>query len=108
MSLKSIKGIGPATEEKLEEAGITTVEQLADADAVSLAEKTGVAEGRLEAFIDRARAASKDTSESPSQLIDVRIEELPDWQGEVLSRIRRLIWETDPDVVEEVKWFNEE
>lgn len=45
-----------------------------------------------------------ETDESPSTLIDARIEELPDWQGETLSRIRGLITEADPDVVEEVKW----
>ena len=42
--------------------------------------------------------------ESPSQSIDARIEELPDWRGETLSRMRGLIQEADPDVVEEVKW----
>lgn len=42
--------------------------------------------------------------ESPSQLIDARIEELDDWRGETLSRMRSLIKEADPDVVEEVKW----
>ena len=42
--------------------------------------------------------------ESPSELIDARIRELPDWRGEVLSRIRRLIKQADPDVVEEWKW----
>lgn len=104
MSLKSIKGIGPATKEKLEKANITTVEQLADEDAASLAEKTSVAEDRLEEFVDRAKAASKDKAEPPSKLIDAKIEELPDWQGETLSRIRGLITEADPDVVEEVKW----
>lgn len=57
MNLQSIKGIGPATEEKLDPAGITTVERLAD--AASLTEKTGVAEGRIEEFIDRAGAASE-------------------------------------------------
>jgi hypothetical protein len=41
---------------------------------------------------------------SPSQLIDARIEELPDWRGETLARIRALIKEADPDVVEEWKW----
>lgn len=41
---------------------------------------------------------------SPSQLIDARIEELRDWRGETLSRIRALIKEADPDVVEEWKW----
>ena len=41
---------------------------------------------------------------SPSQLIDARIEELSDWRGETLARIRRLIKQADPDVVEEWKW----
>ena len=41
---------------------------------------------------------------SPSQLIDERIEELGDWRGEMLSRIRALIKQADPDVVEEWKW----
>jgi hypothetical protein len=42
--------------------------------------------------------------ESPSQLIDARIEELGDWRGETLARIRALIKRADPDVVEEWKW----
>ncbi len=42
--------------------------------------------------------------ESPSQLIDARIKELSDWRGETLSRIRRLIKQADPEVVEEWKW----
>src|ERR1044071_592449 len=42
--------------------------------------------------------------ESPSELIDARIEELNDWRGEMLSRIRALIKEADPEVVEEWKW----
>ena len=41
---------------------------------------------------------------SPSQLIDERIKELGDWRGEMLSRLRALIKEADPDVVEEWKW----
>ena len=41
---------------------------------------------------------------SPSQLIDARIEELGDWRGETLARIRSLIKQADPDVVEEWKW----
>jgi hypothetical protein len=42
--------------------------------------------------------------DSPSQLIDAKIKELGDWRGEMLSRIRVLIKEADPDVVEEWKW----
>ena len=41
---------------------------------------------------------------SPSQLIDARIKELGDWRGELLSRLRGLVKEADPDVVEEWKW----
>ena len=44
--------------------------------------------------------------ESPSELIDARIEELGDWRGEMLSRLRALIKEADPKVVEEWKWAN--
>src|SRR6476646_121931 len=43
-------------------------------------------------------------SESPSQLIDARIKELGDWRGEMLSRLRGLVKEADPEVVEEWKW----
>jgi hypothetical protein len=42
--------------------------------------------------------------ETPAQLIDARIKELGDWRGEMLSRIRALIKQADPDVVEEWKW----
>jgi hypothetical protein len=42
--------------------------------------------------------------ESPSQLIDERIQELGDWRGETLAKVRRLIKEADPKVVEEWKW----
>jgi len=41
---------------------------------------------------------------SPSRLIDARIEELGDWRGEMLGRLRALIRQADPDVVEEWKW----
>jgi hypothetical protein len=41
---------------------------------------------------------------SPSQMIDERIRELGDWRGEMLSRLRALIKQADPDVVEEWKW----
>jgi hypothetical protein len=41
---------------------------------------------------------------SPSQLIDAKIRELEDWRGEMLGRLRALVKEADPDVVEEWKW----
>src|SRR5213080_4129062 len=42
--------------------------------------------------------------ESPSELINARIEDLDDWRGEMLSRLRALIKQADPEVVEEWKW----
>jgi hypothetical protein len=53
--------------------------------------------------MQKKRIGSK-TDESPAQLIDARIEELDDWRGEMLSRLRALIKEADPEVVEEWKW----
>jgi len=44
------------------------------------------------------------TSKSPSLLIDERIEELGDWRGEMLGRLRDVVKEADPEVVEEWKW----
>ena len=44
------------------------------------------------------------TSESPSEQIDARIKELGDWRGETLGRLRALIRQADPEVVEEWKW----
>lgn len=41
---------------------------------------------------------------TPSRLIDLKIESLPDWRGETLARIRRLIHEADPEVEETWKW----
>ena len=43
-------------------------------------------------------------AKSPSQLIDARIKELGDWRGKMLARVRELIKEADPQVVEEWKW----
>jgi hypothetical protein len=43
-------------------------------------------------------------NESPSRQIDARIEKLGDWRGKTLSRVRSLIKQADPAVVEEVKW----
>src|SRR3954468_12354817 len=54
----------------------------------------------------KSNSASKAAKggDSPSHLIDARIKKLGDWRGETLARIRALIKEGDPDVVEEVKW----
>jgi len=50
------------------------------------------------------KASDSNSNASPARLIDARIEELGDWRGETLSRIRRLIKQADPSVVEEWKW----
>ena len=48
--------------------------------------------------------STSQTNKSPSQLIDARIKELGDWRGKMLDRLRTLIKQADPEVVEEWKW----
>ena len=48
--------------------------------------------------------ADEQAGESPSELIDARIKELGDWRGEMLARIRKVVKQADPAVVEEWKW----
>jgi hypothetical protein len=58
--------------------------------ATTTMKKTGAEEGKA--------------GDSPSQLIDARIKELSDWRGETLARVRILVKQADPEVVEEWKW----
>jgi len=51
------------------------------------------------------KSAPKASGKTPSELIDQRIADLGDWRGDTLSRMRGLIHEADPDVVEEWKWM---
>ena len=48
--------------------------------------------------------AMKKKAAAPSRMIDARIKELGDWRGETLARVRKLVKEADPEVVEEWKW----
>jgi hypothetical protein len=50
------------------------------------------------------KKSGSQAGKSPSQLIDARIDELGDWRGRMLGRLRALVKEADPDVVEEWKW----
>src|SRR3954469_3873188 len=50
------------------------------------------------------KKSASQSGKSPSQLIDARIKELGDWRGKLLSRLRALVKEADPEVVEEWKW----
>src|SRR6202521_5419432 len=54
----------------------------------------------------KSKSGSKEgkAGDAPSQLIDARIKELSDWRGETLARVRILIKQADPEVVEEWKW----
>ena len=56
--------------------------------------------------MQKRKSGSKEEKggDSPSQLIDARIKELSDWRGETLARVRILIKQADPEVVEEWKW----
>jgi hypothetical protein len=57
-----------------------------------------------ERAVVKESAPQESVSPSPSELIDARIRELDDWRGEMLSRLRALIKQADPEVVEEWKW----
>ena len=50
------------------------------------------------------KTSATTVGESPSQLIDARIEELGDWRGQTLAQVRALIHQADPEVIEEWKW----
>ena len=54
----------------------------------------------------KTKTASKEAKagDSPARLIDAKIKALDDWRGEMLARVRAIIKQADPDVVEEVKW----
>jgi hypothetical protein len=53
-----------------------------------------------------SKTAMAKNAESPAALIDARIQSLGDWRGAMLARLRALIKEADPEVVEEWKWSN--
>jgi hypothetical protein len=63
-----------------------------------------VAAGRTSKKSAKSGAKEGKGGDSPSQLIDARIKELSDWRGETLARVRALIKQADPEVVEEWKW----
>lgn len=64
----------------------------------------GADAGRVEGGEDSLNRPGEAAQPSPSELIDARIKELGDWRGEMLSRIRRLVKQAEPGVVEEWKW----
>lgn len=53
---------------------------------------------------EKTGATEEENANSASRLIDARIKELSDWRGETLARVRALIKQADPDVIEEWKW----
>src|SRR5213080_4951202 len=63
-------------------------------------------DGRATTTVKKRKGALKEGKggDSPSQLIDARIKELNDWRGEMLARVRKLIKQADPEVLEEWKW----
>jgi hypothetical protein len=52
----------------------------------------------------KKKTGAKDAKDSASRLIDAKIKALGDWRGETLARVRAIIKQADPDIVEEVKW----
>jgi hypothetical protein len=60
--------------------------------------------GEENGIVSEKTGATEGSGDSPSQLIDARIEELGDWRGETLARVRAVIRQADPEVAEEWKW----
>lgn len=56
------------------------------------------------ATMKKSGSSEEKDEDSPSRLIDARIEELSDWRGQTLARVRTLIRQAEPEVVEEWKW----
>jgi hypothetical protein len=55
-------------------------------------------------MMKKTKGGVKESKDSPSRLIDAKIKALADWRGTTLARVRKLIKEADPDIVEDVKW----
>ena len=70
-----------------------------------VAKKTAKAKAPAKKTAPKA-ASTSETGKPAAQLIDARIRELDDWRGETLARMRELILEADPEIVEEWKWSN--
>lgn len=57
-----------------------------------------------EAIMTKNSSVQADEDQSPSQLIDARIKDLADWRGETLAKVRAIIRQSDPEIIEEWKW----
>jgi len=55
-------------------------------------------------MMKKTKGGVKENKDSPSRLIDAKIKALADWRSTTLARVRKLIKEADPDIVEDVKW----
>jgi hypothetical protein len=84
-------------------AGMATITALGENSYVTASDDTT---WKATAPMAKSNSGPKDEQgeASPSQLIDARIKELSDWRGEMLARIRELVKQADPEVVEEWKW----
>jgi len=81
--------------------GVESAQQGATADAPRTANCRNQEERKEENILKKNESQK---GESPSRMIDERIKELGDWRGKLLSRLRTLIRQADPEVVEEWKW----
>jgi hypothetical protein len=97
--------IKPAFGYRIEYSGLMVLPSQPIARRTNLSEATTTMKKATTTMKTR-KSSSKEGKEggSPSQLIDARIKELGDWRGEMLARIRILIKQADPEVVEEWKW----
>jgi hypothetical protein len=86
--------------------GMNTMAKRASKTSAKATKKTPTANMRKATTMKQSKSASTEAKAgaSPSRLIDARIKELGDWRGEMLARVRTLIKQADPAVVEEWKW----
>jgi hypothetical protein len=103
----------PATETLSVVAKRTSKKSAKVARKQAIARQTNVSGGQATTTVKKATTAMEKRKsgakeekggDSPSRLIDARIKELSDWRGETLARVRILIKQADPEVVEEWKW----
>ena len=86
--------------------GMSAMVKMTSKRSAKVAKKAADNHAESDTTMKKRKSGSKEGKggDSPSQLIDARIKELSDWRGETLARVRILIKQADPEVVEEWKW----
>jgi hypothetical protein len=91
---------------QIESVGVNIMAKSMSKTTTKVAKRAPTAVKKATLAVTKRTDGSKEAKgdDSPARLIDARIKALGDWRGETLARVRKLIKEADPQVVEEVKW----